>query len=225
VDPWDVGSAIHSRVSAEHVWDVPTESYRAVDMDDAFPGDGATSCEENQVQGTDFVIAFDKAEDDTLVSVVVEPSDDPFDQLTVEVRTSCDPRGDPSPPLACDTELRGGDTNPGRGPRRYTVAAPRGPLYVWLANVTQSSDSLGARVRIEEHEDTPGSSCDNAIALPAGDDRDRRDLAGPHGSSELLCPLERLGAGSPRRRHHLVPHRRHERRAQRARRRAGRVGG
>lgn len=168
VDPWDVGSAIHSRVSAEHVWDVPTESYRAVDMDDAFPGDGATSCEENQVQGTDFVIAFDKAEDDTLVSVVVEPSDDPFDQLTVEVRTSCDPRGDPSPPLACDTELRGGDTNPGRGPRRYTVAAPRGPLYVWLANVTQSSDSLGARVRIEEHEDTPGSSCDNAIALPLG---------------------------------------------------------
>lgn len=167
-DPWDVTSPIHSRIGDEHVWDVPGNSWTSVDMEDEFPGDGATACEENQVQGTDFVIAFDKAADDTLLSVVVEAADDPFDELTVEVRTRCDPRGDGTPPLVCDTELRGGDGNPTEGPRRYTFAAPQGLLHVWVANVLQNSDALAARVRIEEHEDVPGSSCENAIPLGLG---------------------------------------------------------
>lgn len=78
-DPFDTSSPGHSVVGGEHVWDVALDGFASVDMDTEFPGDGATICEEDQVQGPDFVVRFEKASDTTLLSVVAETAVDSFD--------------------------------------------------------------------------------------------------------------------------------------------------
>lgn len=164
--PFTTASAIHSLVGGEHVWDVPVDAYQAADMDGEFPGDGAAECDVDQVQGTDFVVEIDKAADDTLVNVVIEPSDLGSYYLDVEARTSCDP-GAGGAALACRTDVRDG-TSGRLGPQRITVRAPRGPLYVWVANSEQDNQSTAVRLRAEEIPSAPGTSCQNAIPLSPG---------------------------------------------------------
>ncbi|WP_236520026.1 Ig-like domain-containing protein [Sandaracinus amylolyticus] len=153
----------------EHVWEITGEHFHGADMDDAWPGTGAVSCDEEQAQGVDYVVEYQKASADSLVSVVVEPLGAGItDTMHVEMRSTCDARDATGTTYVTECGMRPDSSAPVTiFPRRFTFRAPAGPMYLWVANDLQRSGQLGARIRVQEIPDVPGSSCANAIALGA----------------------------------------------------------
>jgi hypothetical protein len=160
-NPFDVRSASHSMLGAEHVWDLAADAFASPDAALTFPSEGAAVCDADGWQGSDMVIAFDKASDASLLSVIVEPDGiGVFHEVNVELRAACTPS---ATSLSCRTRVR--DVF---GPERLTARALAGPVYLWVATMDQDARPAPLRVRVREIPDLPGSSCANAIPLREG---------------------------------------------------------
>lgn len=157
-DPYDSTSAIYTAPGGPdepHVWTVPASTGASVDITESNSRFEALSCADSVKD--DVVVRFDKAADDTVLDVRVNPGGS---WRRVEVVSGACRADDPAATRA------GCEVLPNAA-RRMTVRAPAGPTYVWLAYDHTSQPFQGARLEIREvpAPSAPGSTCANAIPL------------------------------------------------------------
>jgi len=161
-EPYDDTADFYTAPAAPgeaHLWDVPGATYNSLDVSRSNAPFEAISCAEEPFG--DVVLAFEKAEEDTVLDVQVTSGS--FSVAAELISGACT-RGDGGVTEACDPSM-------GTSGDRFSANAPAGTNYLWLAGRTSGQYFPGADVSIRElpAPTVAGSSCDNAIEItPSG---------------------------------------------------------
>lgn len=170
-NPYTTSSAIHSSPAANtHRFSIPRNVLRGADIDTmpaVFPN--AFTCDTAAGHGIDGVIRFDKPDDTSVlrISAVRTAGSDSFNFAVFD---ACDAAAPATQSLGCYTGVT-------TTARELLVAAPAGPVYVWvgdtLATVSRSSSvwayNNAIDVDVEVIPDVgTGEICGRAIAAATG---------------------------------------------------------
>lgn len=156
--PFTTQSPNHSgagTLNDPHIWTIGTDRINSASMASSSAGAGIHTCDANQIQGVDAVIQFDKQFTSTLLEITVS-ADVAASDLNVELFNSCDTLTGVSQVCQADDDQHS-----------FTVRAPAGPYWLWLATENSTVEWPNTTVSIKEVSVPIGDSCATAYPIPS----------------------------------------------------------
>jgi hypothetical protein len=156
-NPYDTTSANHRTIGVDdHEWTIAGGAGTSVEATYSTEDPDVFTCN-SSTQGPDVLIEVQKTRADSILDVALDPFPSETNGTSLEARTTCD-RAPPREDVLQCTRLSS-------TPRNVQVAAPVGPVYLWLASPNSELRTLQTTVRVREIDPGLGETCQTAIPL------------------------------------------------------------